>query len=123
MHSRRHMNPRTFICHTFFAIYWHSIIQEDPMMKKLLPLAFVALCLVPTASQAHDGQIAAGVAGGLLGGMLLGGALAPRPYYAPAPVYVEPEPVYERRCYWSRGEAYWDDWSERWVRPRVRVCD
>ncbi len=92
-------------------------------MKKLLPLAFAALCLVPATSQANDGQIAAGVAGGLLGGMLLGGALAPHPYYAPGRVYVEPERIYERRCYWTYGEAYWDDWRGSWRRPRVRVCD
>lgn len=92
-------------------------------MKKVLALTFVVLCVAPTTSRADGGQIAAGVAGGLLGGMLLGGALAPRPYYAPAPVYVEPAPVYVRRCYWSRGEPYWDDWRERWIHPRVRVCD
>jgi len=40
-----------------------------------------------------------------------------------APVYVEPDPVYVRRCYWSYGEAYWDDWQGRWRRPRMRVCD
>lgn len=92
-------------------------------MKKVFAIVFVVLCMAPTTSRADGGQIAAGVAGGLLGGMLLGGALAPRPYYAPAPVYVDPDPVYVRRCYWSYGEPYWDDWQERWRRPRVRVCN
>lgn len=101
-------------------------------MKKLA----IALLIIATAistiaipnARAEDGQIAAGVAGGLLGGLLLGGALAPRPYYyAPGPVYVQPEPGYlegpSYRCYWTRGEPYWDDWRGIWVRPRVRVCD
>jgi len=100
-------------------------------MKKRIFMLFaasVALSLVtqPDVARADNGQVAAGVAGGLLGGMLLGSALAPRPYYyGPAPVYVEPAyvapPPY--RCYWTRGEAYWDDYRGVWQRPRVRVCD
>jgi len=72
---------------------------------------------VPNA-KAENGQIATGVAGGLLGGLLLGGALAPRPYYGPEPVYVEPQ-----RCFWTRGEPVWDDYRGVWRRTRVRVCD
>ena len=75
------------------------------------------------AAQAENGQIAAGVAGGLIGGALLGGALArpayappPTVYYAPAPVYVEDEPV----CRLVR-ERFWDGYGYR-VR-RLRVCD
>ncbi|MEW6642019.1 MAG: hypothetical protein AB1586_16055 [Pseudomonadota bacterium] len=91
----------------------------------MLPLTLAAICSFPTISRANDGQIAAGVAGGLLGGMLLGGALASRPGYAPAPVYVEPpeEEVYQRRCYWTYGQPYWDDEEEEWRRPRRKVCD
>jgi hypothetical protein len=101
-------------------------------MKKL-PLALMAATFailavaVPGGARAENGQVAAGVAGGLVGGLLLGGALAPRPYYyAPGPVYVEPAPVYVEpgyRCYWSGGEPYWDDYRGMWRRPRVRVCD
>lgn len=96
----------------------------------------IALVTVATASaaisvpnaRAENGQVAAGVAGGLLGGLLLGGALAPRPYYyAPGPVYVQPEPAYVEpppyRCYWTRGEPYWDDYRGAWRRPRIKVCD
>lgn len=99
---------------------------------KNLSCALVAITLtIPTLAgstfaRADNGQVAAGVAGGLLGGLLLGGALAPRPYYAPAPVYIEPAPVYvERpyRCYWTRGEPVWDDYRGIWRRPRVQVCD
>jgi hypothetical protein len=87
----------------------------------------ISMIAVPNA-RAENGQIAAGVAGGLVGGLLLGGALAPRPYYyAPGPVYVQPEPVYVEpppyRCYWTRGEAYRDDGRGVWVRPRIKVCD
>ena len=95
-------------------------------MKGLKAVAAMVAIAVPTlvapsTVQAGDGgAVAAGVAGGLIGGMFLGSALAPRPYYAPAPVYVEPPPY---KCYWTRGRAYWDDWRGVWVRPSVRVCE
>jgi hypothetical protein len=97
-------------------------------MKVALAAAIAAAPIMAGTNAAHarDGEVAAGVAGGLLGGMLLGGALAQPRYYAPPPpppVYYEDEPVYVRHCYWARGEPYWDDWSRRWRRPRVRVCD
>lgn len=99
---------------------------------KVFSCALVAITLAvptlpaPSFARAENGQVAAGVAGGLLGGLLLGGALAPRPYYAPAPVYVEPEPEYvvrPSRCYWTRGEPVWDDYRGVWLRPRVQVCE
>lgn len=49
-------------------------------------------CLLPAPASAENGQIAAGVLGGLVGGALIGGALVSRP--APPPVYYAPEPVY-----------------------------
>lgn len=95
-------------------------------MKKLVTATAVAalglsVLTAPTAANAGDGGVvAAGVAGGLLGGMVLGSALAGPRYYEPAPVYVAPPPSY---CYWTHGRPYWDDWRGVWVRPRVRVCD
>ena len=95
-----------------------------------------------TGARADDGgRVAAGIAGGFLGGMLLGGALAPRPVYPPPPPpppygppgppppgYVDygpgpdgpPPPAH---CYWTRGQAVWDDVYGVWRRPRVQVCD
>ncbi|HRE20831.1 MAG TPA: hypothetical protein PKW21_07340, partial [Rhabdaerophilum sp.] len=57
--------------------------------------------------------------GGLAAGALIGGALLaqPRPAYG-APVYVEEGPT----CYFVR-ERVWDDYRERWVRVRRRVCE
>ena len=93
-------------------------------LKPAVVLAALTACVATSGfpARADDGgAVAAGVAGGLLGGLLLGGAVAPRPYYAPAPVYVEPAPpVY---CYWTRGRAVWDDYRGIWIRPRVRVCE
>jgi hypothetical protein len=76
--------------------------------------------LSPTASKAENGQIAAGVVGGLIGGALLGGVLASRP--PPPVVYYEPEPVYvvEPVCRFV-GERYWDGFS--WQIRRVRICN
>ena len=83
-----------------------------------------SLAIAPDA-KAENGQIAAGVAGGLIGGMLLGGALAARPappppvYYAPPP---PPERVYieEPACRMVR-ERYWDGYD--WRYRRVEVCN
>ena len=84
----------------------------------------VSVALFTDSARAENGQIAAGILGGLAAGTILGAATAPRPYYAPYPVYVDPSPVYvERDCYWTRGQPVWDDWRGAWVRPRVRVCD
>ncbi len=92
------------------------------MLATVLTVATVAgsLVSVAPAARAEGGRIAAGVAGGLIGGALLGGAIAAsRPTYAaPAPVYVEEEPV----CRWVRREPVWDGYG--WVQRRpIRVCD
>jgi hypothetical protein len=97
------------------------------MTIALMIAAMTTTVITVPPARAENGQVAAGVAGGLLGGLLLGGALAPRPYYGPpAPVYVQPEPVYidppPYRCYWTRGQAYWDDYRGMWRRSPVRVC-
>ena len=71
------------------------------MGKIASAIAAVALVanasLLPAPARAENGEIAAGVLGGLIGEALLGGALAARPappsvYYSPETVYVE-EPV------------------------------
>ena len=104
--------------------------------------AILAVVAPATGARADDGgRVAAGIAGGFLGGMLLGGALAPRPVYppdgppphgpppyGPPPGYVDygpgpdgpPPPTH---CYWTRGQAVWDDDYGVWRRPRVQVCD
>jgi len=105
-------------------------------MKKAL-MAFSAAAMLsaataPNSARANDGQVAAGIFGGLFAGTLLGAAIAsPRPYYyAPTPYYYGPAyygPVYGApppvRCYWTRGTPVWDEWRGVWIRPRVQVCD
>jgi hypothetical protein len=85
--------------------------------------ALTAPMTIPTSALAHDdGQVAA-FAGGALGGLFLGGLLAQHPHYVPqyyGPVYYAAPPP---RCYWTRGEVYWDDFIGAWRRPRIRVCD
>jgi len=83
-------------------------------MKKTLTAlaAAAAMALVSVAAptdamaQRRGAAVAAGVVGGLAAGAIIGGALAPRPYYyyEPAPVYVAPpRPVacVERQWVWS----------------------
>jgi hypothetical protein len=99
------------------------------MKRIVIILTSIAMVGVAVASfsgsaRADNGQITAGILGGLAAGTILGAATARRPYYAPAPVYVEPAPVYvEPHCYWAPGEPIWDGWRQAWVQSRVRVCD
>ena len=55
------------------------------MIALLATTVSISVLSVPNKARAEDGAVAAGVAGGLLGGLFLGSALAPRPYYRPAP--------------------------------------
>ena len=93
------------------------------MRKVLLLLAALvpatAAVAWPQPSRADNGQVAAGIIGGLAVGTLFGAAIAQPRYYAPAPVYVVPPPS----CYWTRGQAVWDEYRGVWRRPRIQVCD
>jgi hypothetical protein len=79
-----------------------------------------SLVSVTPPAKAGDGNVAAGVAAGLLGGAIVGGAIASqRPAYG-GPVYVaEPPPPAPYGCYWQR-QRYWDGYG--WVVRPVRVC-
>lgn len=94
------------------------------MRKTITALTAVAtvagsLVSVVPAARAGDG-FAAGVAGGLLGGAIIGGAIASsRPAYYGGPVYVEGAPPPPYGCYWQR-QRYWDGYG--WVIRPVRVC-
>lgn len=92
-------------------------------MKKtigaFLAIATIAGSLVSIAppAKAHDG-LGVGLAAGLLGGAIVGGAIASsRPAYG-GPVYVEEGPP-PPRCYW-RHRRYWDGFE--WVIRPVRIC-
>ena len=90
-------------------------------MKKTLA-AFVAVAtiagsLAATPASAQRG-VGVGIAAGLLGGAIIGGAIASsRPAYAaPAPVYVDDYPA----CRLVR-ERFWDGYG--WRGRRVEGCD
>ncbi|HLZ01880.1 MAG TPA: hypothetical protein VKR55_06970 [Bradyrhizobium sp.] len=95
-------------------------------MKKtfaaLLAVASIAGSLSATPAKAHDG-VGVGLAAGLLGGALVGGAIAasrPAPdYYPPGPVYYEGAPPPPPGCYWQQ-RRYWDGYG--WYYHPVRVC-
>ena len=90
------------------------------MKKSLLALVAVAALAVSMASPAHAwrGGWGPGVGLGLLGGAIIGGAIASsRPAYAaPAPVYVDEYPA----CRMVR-ERFWDGYG--WRVRRYEVCN
>ena len=97
-------------------------------MRKILIGSVVAGCLcslsAPRIAIAGDGDVAAGIIGGLAIGTLFGAAVSSPRYAAPAPVYVAPAPGYvPPTCYWTRGEPVWDGYRGIWYRPRIQVCD
>lgn len=82
---------------------------------------------IAPAQARDDGAVAAGAAAGLVGGLLLGGALADRgrvyeeePVIVhrrrPVRVYEEEEYVRPRRCHTEEWRDRWGDYHER------RVC-
>jgi hypothetical protein len=92
-----------------------------------LPLASAEAQWYPRRNNAGE-AIAGGVVGGLLGGLAAGAIInstQPRPYYppvaAPAPIYVEPEPVYVPTCHVVRRRVWLDDYA--FTYRRERVCD
>ena len=103
------------------------------MKKTLMALGAAAALAVsavsiPAPAQAQRG-VAAGVAAGLLGGAIVGGAIAsqngylrpgllcPRLYGGPAYVV---DPGYGESCIWQR-QRFWDGYG--WRVRNVRVCD
>jgi hypothetical protein len=90
-------------------------------MKKtfaaLVAVATIAGSLAATPASAQRG-VGVGIAAGLLGGAIIGGAIASsRPVYAaPAPVYVDDYPA----CRLVR-ERFWDGYG--WRVRRVEVCN
>jgi hypothetical protein len=96
-------------------------------MKKtlaaLLAVATIAGTFGTVPAKAHDG-IGAGIAAGLIGGAIVGGAIAasrPAPVYYPpgGTAYYEGAPPPPPGCYWQR-QRYWDGYA--WTYQPVRVC-
>lgn len=90
-------------------------------MKKtfaaLIAITTLAASLAATPASAQRG-VGVGIAAGLLGGAIIGGAIASsRPAYG-GPVYVEDAPY--PACRLIR-ERFWDGYG--WRFRRVEVCD
>jgi hypothetical protein len=81
----------------------------------------VTALAAPAPAEARGGRVAAGVGLGLLGGAIIGGAIAnSRGYYGPG--YYGAGPAYYggAPCYWQR-ERFWDGYG--WRVRRVQVCN
>ena len=87
-------------------------------MKRFLLVTIAAVSLAASATtpvRAGGGDVAAG----LIGGLVIGAAVASPRYYAPPPpVYMAPAPY----CYWTHGEPVWDGYRGVWTYPSVRIC-
>lgn len=98
------------------------------MKKSLLALAAVATLAVSMASPAYAwrGGWGPGLAAGLIGGAIIGGAIASSPYpygYYGSPGYYY-DPAYVGGpygpCYWQQ-QRFWDGYG--WQVRSVRVCE
>jgi hypothetical protein len=92
----------------------------------LATIAGASLAATGTAQAEYgrNGAFVGGAAAGLVGGMLLGGAIANQNrYYDEGPVYYdEPQPVYvQPRCYLRR-ERVPNEYDPGWHVETVRVC-
>jgi len=97
-------------------------------MRTIVAIGLVlALTAAPIKTRAENGQVAAGILGGLAAGALIGSAVRPAPpppaYYYPAPAYAPAYAMPTPSCYYTPGEPVWDSFRGMWVRPRVQVCD
>ena len=98
------------------------------MKKTLMAIAAAATLAVSSfavTEPAHAQRgLGVGIAAGLLGGAIVGGAIASQNgYYGPGygyggPAYVA-GPGYYGGCYWQR-QRFWDGYG--WRIRRVRVC-
>jgi len=87
----------------------------------LLVALATAMTVLSTPSRAENGEIAAGILGGLAVGTILGaGAAQPPPAVYVAPPPPPPPPP---TCYWAQSEPIWDGYQGIWVRNQVQVCD
>jgi hypothetical protein len=137
--------PRSLIiqakCGTFaatdFSIRYPLLNEKGEAMRKTLmalaAVATLAISAVAAPSSAHAQRgFGAGLAAGIIGGAIVGGALAgPGYYYGPGynygpgygyyggPAYVA-GPGYYGDCYWQR-QRFWDGYG--WRIRRVRICD
>jgi hypothetical protein len=98
--------------------------KGEAMRKTLMALAAVATLAVSAVTPAHAQRgLGAGIAAGLIGGAIVGGALAgPGYYYGPGYGYYGGGPAYVGDyggCYWQR-QRFWDGYG--WRVRRVRVC-
>jgi hypothetical protein len=107
--------------------YYVGFVEKGYGMRKILiAAAAVATLAVSTASPAlaWRGGWGPGLAAGLIGGAIVGGAIASSPYYyGPGYGYYDgPGPYYAGAygpCGWQR-QRYWDGYG--WRIRNVRVC-
>jgi hypothetical protein len=114
------------------AIGFFNCTRDTLMTKTVLTLAAAAslaaaAVLTPTQSQAGGGCWGCAVGAGILGGVIIGSAIAnaARPYPPPAPGYVvypgyaAPGPVACPGGYWARRPIAFDAYGDpiQWSRP------
>jgi hypothetical protein len=114
------------------SLYSLSLFNEkgEAMRKILMAIAAVATLAISAAAPAHAQRgFGAGLAAGVIGGAIVGGALASPYYYGPGYGYYGPGYAYGPGayvaddyyggCVWQR-QRFWDGYA--WRIRRVRVC-
>jgi hypothetical protein len=117
------------------SLYPLSLLNEkgEAMRKILMAIAAVATLAISAAAPAHAQRgFGAGLAAGVIGGAIVGGALASPYYYGPGYGYYGPGYGYYGGapgayvaddgyggCVWQR-QRFWDGYG--WRIRRVRVC-
>jgi hypothetical protein len=92
------------------------------MKKTLIAIAAAATLATGTLAVPQPAQarcLGCWIGAGVLGGLIIGSAIAHGPYHGPGYYYGPGPAYYGPGCYWTH-RRWWD--GGRWHRRRVRVC-
>lgn len=97
--------------------------EVGKLIRKLIIVALIgalALTTVTPAMADNSEEVAIGILGGVIGGLILGEIIEQPRYHDPVRVYEYDEPVTVRKCT-TRYRNYYDSMGN-WVRRPVRKC-
>ena len=106
--------------------------MKTTMRGLLVAAAGAAMLTATLAAPANAGgkDVAAAIAGGVIGGMIVGGVLSQNaaptysrvPVYQAPPVVYQPQPVYQPRRCWYKNRQVQNPYTGYWEWKQVQVC-